>query len=560
MTFRSQVRKLNALALLATIFLFAISESILADNNEILRSIQFEWEAVEDATLYEIEVTDQLADHKTEGKDAKETKTPPQVFKSKEAVFNGKLRPGKYSIRIRSRDYRGVPGDWSEPMDLPVGLEPVLVTKPKNEQNLETNENDVAEVQIAWTPTRGAVQYEVTLKSGQDILQPKSLIHETSMTLKLPVAKQYQFAIRAIGASAVSETDTLVSFSLIGKKLVAPVPTKPETEFVRELSWSESPYAQNYKVGLYKLNPKNNKWGLVQEVTQSSTKMPFMPDWPGGSYALSVQSEANLRLPSDLAKMSFKVHEGDRSQAAEDIATVRKSIDRTEGWYGVASYLVTSMDYRSNNSDYNTRTNFSAVGGTGRLGVGYFSAKTPWGFLGIVDLSGYTYRSATKTFAASELSAVYRKKLGDRHEMRFFFGPFYKELPENISDPRTPLDTKDLIDQKAKFGGAHGGSEFWFGLTNKLGFQVNAHLYFNAFNVESPNGKENVEKVSFQIGFLGSYRLTQRLTGLAGYAHREDTYAYKYDSSNPYSVLSTSDRNEITLKGEYFNLLAEWDF
>jgi hypothetical protein len=67
MTFRSQVRKLNALALLATIFLFAISESILADNNEILRSIQFEWEAVEDATLYEIEVTDQLADHKTEG-------------------------------------------------------------------------------------------------------------------------------------------------------------------------------------------------------------------------------------------------------------------------------------------------------------------------------------------------------------------------------------------------------------------------------------------------------------------------------------------------------------
>ncbi|WP_226987938.1 hypothetical protein [Bdellovibrio bacteriovorus] len=63
------------------------------------RLVNFEWEAIENAKSYEIE----LKQVKAKGEDAKTF-----TFKVTEAAWNGRLTPGKYMMKLRSRDYRGV--------------------------------------------------------------------------------------------------------------------------------------------------------------------------------------------------------------------------------------------------------------------------------------------------------------------------------------------------------------------------------------------------------------------------------------------------------------------
>lgn len=511
------------------------------------RLVNFEWEAIENAQSYEVEIKQVKEDD--QGKIF--------TFKVKEAAWNGRLSPGKYTMKLRSRDYRGVPGDWSEPSAFDVGLDNVLLKSPAPRTQLSTTEKDEASVKFQWEPVGGANAYQFELTSGDAKTKIQQKVSDPHLELKIPVAMNYSWKVFALNDDGFqSEVTSEAQFTVLGAPLAAPVIEKPESEYVREIKWNHPSPSAVFRVAISRYNDVKKKWEPVKSVDNTSElSIAFDDNLPGGRYAISVRSKGELRPSSPLARQFFKVKNGDRSPAAEYTTLVRKSIERVEGWYGIASYLITEMQFRGVNPERQTAVAYNALGGTGRIGLGWFKPEKSWGFLSIIDMSGFTFSGTTHTFASAELNAVYRKTLNERGEVRLQMGPYYKELPETTGD----IPSGNSVNLKISAAGPHFGAEYWYSLTPKLGLQANAHMYLSMLKVSTPNGQDLSPTLSTQFGFLGSYRFTKSFTGLVGYARREEKTSYKAaPSADNYAI--EGDVNESTIVGNYLNFFAEWAF
>lgn len=508
------------------------------------RLVNFEWEAIEGAKSYEIELVP-----------VKEAADEPKIFnfKTTEASWNGRLTPGKYLMRLRSRDYRGVPGEWSPASDFNVGLDNVVLKHPLADK-IMSDVVEKKEIEFKWDAVGGADQYEFTLISEDGKTNITQKLTEPRVKIEVPVAAHYTWTVSASSNDGIiSDAKASSKFALHGKKLTRPTLEKPESEFVRDLRWRPQEHATSYDIFIIRRDEKTKKYvkfKSIEKTTQES--LEFDPSWPGGAYKVAVRANGTLRPSSDLSKMGFKVRSGDRSPAAEYTALVRKSIDRVTGWYGIASYLITEVNFTGVYPETSTKVTYNAIGGTGRLGVGWFSPYTPWGFLAIMDLSGFTFNGKTSTYASAEVNSVYRISIGDRSELRLQAGPYMKEQPDTIGD----ASTSSSEDAKIAALGPHFGAELWFSLTPKLGVQLNAHLYNSLIKIETPNDRVLEPSMSYQIGLLGSYRVTPNFTGLAGWAMREDRMKYE---SNP-NTSGFGNTVESTIVGNYLNFFAEWAF
>lgn len=511
------------------------------------RLVNFEWEPIPGASSYDVE----LQQKKENGKTFK--------FKVKDAVWNGRLAPGQYDMKLRSRDYRGVPGDWSPSSPVEVGLESAVLVYPRPQSTLGGRGAKDTEVVFRWQPVGGAVAYEVEVSNDDGSFAQKERISGTQWKLDLPVAREYTWKVTALGAEAdvKSEAVSLAQFNLLGPKIEKPVLEKPENEFVRDVRWKRPDNAATYDVRVSRLN-KEKKWEPVQTYPDlKDDTIPFDASWDGGVYKVDVKAKADRRIPSDVASGTFKVRKGDRSPAAEFNAEVRKSIDRINGWYAIASYLVTVVKYSSSNYDpsVGVGTSYSAVGGTGRIGLGYFQPDKSWGFLGVLDMSGFVNEQGKNlTYTSSEMSAVWRTPVGERGEFRSQMGLYYKEHQVAIGDL---VNGTVSSYEKAVVAGPHVSGEYWYSITPKIGFQVNAHAYLGVLKLKTPNGQPIEPGLSSQMGFMGSYRFTKRLTGLMGYTRREDTVTYKSSPANP---SNDGKKNKATLSGDYLNFFAEYNF
>lgn len=514
------------------------------------RLVNFEWDGDPDARTFEIEI-------QQSGKDGKTYK-----FKVKQALWNGKLTPGQYSIRLRALDARGVPGDWSEPAPFPVGLETPQLTFPKPRQLVSGNSATEAKVTLQWKPVPGAKTYQLEIASADGEVKKSAEATSATAEMKLPVAKVYKWKVGATGADGVaSDTVAEGEFTLLGQKLAPPRIAAPENDFAREVTWQPTPDARKYDIVVARLNPNRKAWVKMHQVTDTDqTSVPIDQSWPGGSYTVMVKAKGDLRSPSEFAKQPFQLRGGDRSPAAEFAAEVKKSIDRINGWYGIASYLITQIDYAAQDFDPVNPLGiaYSAVGGTGRIGVGYFKENKVWGFLSIVDLSGFlNENSQNLTYSSAEISGVYRKSLGDRSEFRAQVGGFYKE--QQVARGQYLGVTNSRVKEyvKGTVAGPHVGAEYWFSFSPKFGVQANAHLYYSMIGLSVPNGQSVIPSLSNQFGFLGSYRFNRRFTGLVGYTRREDRLDYK---SAPTDPQYEGQKNTSVLTGNYLNFFAEYAF
>lgn len=538
--------------LLAFIFAVLFLDSSAQASMPYRRLVSFEWESIEGAKNYELEIRRAPNEVKEDINEGKR-----HTFKVATPSWKGHLSPGNYIIRLRSSDHRNVPGEWSPESDFHVGLDPVKKMQPKAAAVLSTSESEKTQVNLNWAPVNGADFYEIEVFDAQGVSIDSKKIENNKHTITVPVASQYSWKVIAGNNRGIrSETSQAIHFTVIGKQLSSPKIKKPESEFVREVRWSKPTYTEAYDVVIFKYDAQRKKWARFKVFENTTADMlDFDNSWPGGNYQVVVRSKGNLRKSSPLAKTQFSVVSGDRSPAAEMKVIMRRSIERTSGWYGIASYLVTEIQYSSKNPEHNSTVSYDALGGTARVGLGWFKPRETWGFLGIMDLSGFTFNGETKTFASLEANAVYRRLVSDRAEVRFQAGPYYKELPETIGDPHT----QSTSDHNIAVMGAHLGTEYWYSLTPRLGLQVNAHLYLPLIGIETPNGRDLHPTLSTQFGFLGSYRFTENFTGLVGYARREDKISYGAVGNNS-NLATDDDKNESTVVGNYLNIFAEWSF
>lgn len=525
------------------------------------RVVNFEWEPIEEAKYYEIEI-------RKKNKNSKASS-----FKTEKAEWTGKLSVGHYEFRLRSLDSRKVPGDWSSYAELDVMLEPTKPKFPGTDEQIKAADAEKHEVNFEWQETPGATSYSVEVfnDAGESIATEK--VSSTKFSSSLLAAKSYTWKVKAISAEGLeSESSEAHKFTLIGPKLAKAQIEKPENEFVRDVKWSGVENASLYEVSVHKYNPQIKKWQKFKEYEDyKETSLPFESDWPGGQYRLQVKAKAPSRETSDFASLSFPVRNGDRGPATEYVQTMRKSIDRIDGWFSHASWYASSISLQS---EYRNALAFNttAVTGTGRLGIGLLRADSPWGFRFILDAGGYVFENQVYNFFGTEVSLIRRQTTSDRAEVRYLMGIFSREFPAlwtTASSTASNALTPNNVDRKYSKGGVVGtqaGVEYWYSMTPKIGFQANAHVYLPMTETELPNGgKYKGGDLNYSIGVLGSYRYSNRLTGLMGANLREESFTYS-DNSDPIgwnsAILAgrSSKKVKTKISGIYLNLIAEYSF
>jgi|GEM_PF-737877 len=527
---------------------FVVFRSIETWAEVFQRKVEFEWEAVSGATAYDIEIQ-KAQGSKPEGK--------VHSFKTSEATWRGKLAPGDYLIRLRSRDQRGVPGEWSLPNDFKVSLGTLRILAPEDQKEISTTETEKETVTFRWKPVGGANKYILLIKDslGKDII--KEELTKTEFKMTLPVAQKYHWQVKAMNETGhESEGVSGAEFMITGGSLASPAIEKPENEFVRELKWSKDPNLESIDAKLSRRDPTTKKWNEIAKFENyKENSIPFEEKWEGGQYQFQISGKSPMRRDTQQNKLFFKVRNGNRSPAAEFEALVRKSIERAKGWYVIASYLITQMNYQGKNFETGGASNFRALGGTGRLGAGFMKEESRWGFLGIIDMSGFFYNGTNHTFSSAEANSTYKVKMG-RGELRTQLGVYMKDIPDITGDPVTG---QVLRESKVSSLGPHLGAEYWYSMSPKLGFQINSHVYYGIQKIYTPNGQAMSPAVSYQVGFLGSYRIGPQFTGLMGYAKRVDRVAYQAETG-PSSLADPGEVNTAVVSGDYLNFFAEWDF
>jgi hypothetical protein len=456
-------------------------------------------------------------------------------------------------MRLRSKDHRGVPGEWSKAEEFTVKLQAIQLSYPLDNSEVKTTENDQAEIKLKWVESTYAQNYEVTIKDSSGKVINTSQVPNNNFTIKLPVANKFTWSV--IGLDESNEKGQLsekpFEFTLLGKELGLPKINEPETPFIRELTWNKSDYAEKYQVTLKHKDQNTKKWKTVTDIELNVTKLDFPKSYKGGKYQLKVTALAKLRQKSKSHQVIFPVANGDRSPLAESIALNRKSIDRTKAWYFIASYLITQIQYEAINLDRGSGPSTNAFGGTGRLGLGWLDDESPRGFLGIADLSGFIIGQKNYTYPSLEAHGIMRYAIGDLGEARVSAGAYYKEIPEILANARS---SEFSVFQLGAMG-IHAGGEYWYSMNSKLGLQINGRIY-SPLSGKTPTGEKIIPTTSYQFGFLGSYRLNEKATGLMGYAYRKDIINYKSGNTD---IISTYKSNQISIIGNYLNFFLEWD-
>lgn len=504
------------------------------------RKVTVEWEAIEGAKSYDLEFV-------------KTPSTPtdkPLIVKSATAEWTGTMNTGTYMMRIRARDRRNVPGDWSGAEEFKVNLDTAKLLSPKSGEVLKTDQTTKAEINLSWSPVNGASEYNIEIISEDGSTKITKTVSENNVSLNLPISQKYTWKVLGIGGAYQSDATAVDEFSVWGKQIDTPVIEKPESEYVREIKWNTPEGATAFNYWITRFNAKDKKWELIEKAENvNTTSIPFKNEWIGGRYKITVNATGNMRPPSAREEIKFSVIDGNRSTEREYTQTLRQSIDRTNGYYAIASYLITTIDYKGQSRDIGGSTKFSALGGTGRFGLGYLSPVQPWGFLTVADFSGFYVGDKIYNFASLEMNGVYRRNTSALGESRHQIGLFYKELPEIRGNIVSGYSSTETLAS----AGPHYGYEFWRALTPKWGFQVNAHAYLSMFKMKTSNDQSINPSLSYQLGLLGSYRYRKNMTGLIGYAYRNDNLSYKV-----INALGDDDKNSVKIQGHYLNLFLEW--
>ncbi len=510
-------------------------------SKTVRRSVNLEWQEIDGAWKYELELTP-IKDGTLQNKRI-------LTFKTSKTYWDGYIAPGLYSMRLRSLDWRGVPGEWSQPENVTIRHQKIGYLSPTNNQVILSEDDTKESVTFSWTGFPGAESFQLSVWSKDKTLSKTQETAETEFKIELPVAQDYSWTVHPIKVKGVESdpNEDVLDFSITGKALTPVSINPPENEFVRELSWEETPLASNYSLQLERFNKTSNQWTEHFQGQQTQTKLVFNPEWPGGLYRLSVVASGVKRQASPASVLEFKVRNGNRSEEAQRRYGIQLARRRTNHWFFIASYLLTQIKYESKNYDSQNDTSGNnigayALGGTGRLGLGYLGERKPWGFLGIIDNSGFKLENKIYTYPALEALAIYRATSTYNTEVRVSAGTYYKEVPEILYDKSVT---------KLTMFGPVTGVEALLQFNEKWGAQMNAKIYM-PISGTTPKGKPLIPTPSYQAGMMGSLRLRPNAWGHAGLAYRKDAFSYKA------SKTAATSSNETTISGTYLNFYLEW--
>ena len=511
-------------------------------ESETRYEIELDWPEVEEARGYEMEF------------ESVSEKRKPIIVKVKNPYWKGGLPLGLYNVRMRSLDARLVPGEWSGTSELAVYPPPPKIIGPQ--ATLNSNQTEKDKVKFSWEAVPGAHSYMVSVKSDESSFKVEKESKTSEIQLEIPVAQKLSWEVYSLveGVDKKKLAFNIGHFNHVGR-IPSPEPIPPTSEIIENVEWKDVPNAKGYAYSLYQLKGKD-EWQQLEKKKTKQAKAPIDPKYTGGAYRLKVIAIGDKRKSATPVVIDFTLART-RGPAAIKEARMIEAVERPALFHALGSYIITNLGYQAANPERATKTSFSALGGSGRLGLGY-SPKGKWGAMGFMEFSGFTVSGQTFTYFTSELDGTYKMKFGSKL-LKLSSGLFIKELPEALSNVLNP---KELALEKVRFLGPQAGVSYAIPFSESLGLQINTRIYLSMMSMGTPNDESVKTGLSYQLSLLGSYRVNRNMTGMFGYALKKDTISYgaRASDNNPDSFATEGDVNSISVSGHYLNLMLEWGF
>lgn len=245
-----------------------LSNSVFAANR-----VEFEWEIIDGATLYQVEI--------------KNNKGEIKKSKSKSAAFAINLPPGKYEIHGRVLDDSEHFSPWSpwKSFDVPPNKIKMIQLPPK--ENKVVAHSYLSSIPIEWEATEGAANYliEITDTQGK-IVSSKVVVHPT---IRLKVRPGlYSLKITAKTADDLSSEPYQSADPFLVQNIPVDPPQKVEINVEKNSGTFEAATGTTVSATFEIQKFLSEAWQSLPVKTDGSKKIMWMNDLKPGRYRVTL--------------------------------------------------------------------------------------------------------------------------------------------------------------------------------------------------------------------------------------------------------------------------------
>lgn len=263
-----------------------------------MKTIELEWEPIDNADGYEVRLTPEG------GK--------PIFFRTFESKLSEEVPVGVYNLRIRSRSKEAADlwSPWSDGLRLEVLKKELVLEEPLNDSTITAKTGAREEVTFKWSEIPKIRDY--VLKIWTEETKEKPLVFSTRKNfqkLRLLPGQVYFWQVTFESATATQYVQVVKTnmFMLQGPKLIQPsiTPFKPKEEKTG-LSWISSKRAQSFTAQLFYRHLDEKEWQEYKSEKPTETRWDFGKLKPG-AYKLEVVAHAPKHADSDKGSYEFLV-------------------------------------------------------------------------------------------------------------------------------------------------------------------------------------------------------------------------------------------------------------
>ncbi len=272
------------------VFLLFIFIGVYGEAKDQATSVELEWEKIQDATIYELEV---YSLNKKLLKNVRQ-KTP---------TFTLELPLGQYMARMRVADERQVYGVWSELSQFLVSLQVPKITQDKPLQLKPDPKTLKVVAPIRWEASPLATQYRIEIFDDNGVKVVSKIVKSTSVRMTLPPGVyQYQvIAMTNTGEESVPQQERQ-TIAVDRLQLESPI-----FEQNKEVQWKTHPSAITEGTLEY-LPLMGETWSFVKNITFAQEKVfKKSPELKPGQYRLTLWSKAKGWVDSAKVSREFVI-------------------------------------------------------------------------------------------------------------------------------------------------------------------------------------------------------------------------------------------------------------
>ena len=518
------------------------------------RWIDIEFDAIENAQYYEIELAEKIDTQKF----------IIGTFKTENPAWNKKVQPGNYFIRIRSIDKRNAPGPWSEDIFIPIKLPEVKILFPLHEAIIETDENESShKINFEWLPVKGAKLYQVIVYDNKEIILYNELTDKTNFQVLLNKRSEYSFEVIPMieKDENITKKLNLYKFKLTYGKIPAPKPEIKNTPNSLAISWDETIKDATYSLNIFKITENQEEKPVTKKELTATEFIINKKNISEGTYKLTLVANKDGYLPSTTSQIVYEYEKNEIKIIVEKYTGIFDEEKRkvlNNALYGFLSYP--SLNYEFQNYENDTLSKQKLSGEAIEIGHALKTNQTlfnlPLSLGNSVRIMNLADNYASALFIKADALVLFEKKYNTKFMLLPTLGLFINKTPALVINRLNPNSAQE---ENFLTLGPSLGLKSEYRYNEQMIFKAGYLLRINSVPLNSmPDNKQKMSldhELNFQAGYAFRTHLNLVLKG----TYLNETILSTPSTKNG-SFAKASDENKITNAGFLMSFGGEWFF